>query len=118
MQLVGSIITSHYTPLVFLMKFLTSYPFYSSASRPLLFYQMPLPLKYVLQFQLKYIGQILSYIFMIRPDFGIDDIHFPKLPEIHSPAVKLQVFTHRSYHARPTHVFEDHPLDPSHDNEK
>ena len=55
---------------------------------------------------------------MIRPDFGIDDIHFPKLPEIRSPAVKSQVFTHRSYFARPTHVFEDHPLDPSLDNEK
>jgi len=54
----------------------------------------------------------------LNPDFGIDDIHFPKLPEIRSPAVKSQVFTHRSYYARPTHVFEDHPLDPSLDNEK
>jgi len=28
------------------------------------------------------------------------------------------VFTHRSYFARPTHIFEDHPNDPSPDNEK
>jgi len=54
----------------------------------------------------------------LNPDFGIDDIKFPKLPEIRSFAVRSQVFTHRSYYARPTHVFEDHPLDPSLDNEK
>lgn len=28
------------------------------------------------------------------------------------------MFTHRSYFARPTHIFEDHPDDPSPDNEK
>ncbi|KAF8806217.1 ribonuclease III [Phlegmacium glaucopus] len=54
----------------------------------------------------------------LNPDFGKDDVFFPKLPEIHSPAIKSQVFTHRSYYARQTHVFEDLPNDPSPDNEK
>lgn len=54
----------------------------------------------------------------LNPDFGKDDVHFPKLPEIRSPAIKSQVFTHRSFFARQTHVFEDHPDDPSPDNEK
>ncbi|CDO73797.1 hypothetical protein BN946_scf185015.g126 [Trametes cinnabarina] len=41
----------------------------------------------------------------------------PPLPEIQSEALRLQVFTHRSFYARPTHVFEDMPDDPSPDNE-
>ncbi|KAI0677285.1 ribonuclease III [Trametes maxima] len=41
----------------------------------------------------------------------------PPLPEIRSDALRLQVFTHRSFYARPTHVFEDMPDDPSPDNE-
>ncbi|KAI9000761.1 ribonuclease III domain-containing protein [Trametes punicea] len=41
----------------------------------------------------------------------------PPLPEIRSEALRLQVFTHRSFYARPTHVFEDMPDDPSPDNE-
>ncbi|KAF8165741.1 ribonuclease III domain-containing protein, partial [Crassisporium funariophilum] len=53
-----------------------------------------------------------------RPDFGKDNVLFPQLPEIHSPAIRLQVFTHRSFFARPTHIFEDHHDDPSPDNEK
>lgn len=49
-----------------------------------------------------------------RPEFP-DGL--PELPEILSPAINTQVFTHRSYYARPTHVFEDDPSDPSPDNE-
>jgi len=54
----------------------------------------------------------------LNPDFGQDNVLFPKLPEIRSLAIKSQVFTHRSYYARQTHIFEDHPNDPSPDNEK
>ncbi|KAL4076268.1 ribonuclease III domain-containing protein [Scleroderma citrinum] len=43
---------------------------------------------------------------------------FPALPSLRSERIELQVFTHRSYFARPGHVFEDHPNDPSPDNEK
>lgn len=49
-----------------------------------------------------------------RPEF---EDGLPPLPEIHSEALRLQVFTHRSFYARPTHVFEDMPDDPSPDNE-
>jgi ribonuclease-3 len=56
--------------------------------------------------------------FNLNPDFGPDNINFPKLPEILSPAIKSQVFTHRSFFARQSHIFEDHLLDPSPDNEK
>jgi ribonuclease-3 len=52
------------------------------------------------------------------PDFGPDSASLPPLPVIHSDAIRLQVFTHRSFFARPTHIFEDHPDDPSPDNEK
>ncbi|KAH7931159.1 ribonuclease III [Leucogyrophana mollusca] len=52
----------------------------------------------------------------LRPDFGGDG--FPPLPDILDEVVKTQVFTHRSYFARPNHIFEDHPDDPSPDNEK
>ncbi|KAF9480724.1 ribonuclease III [Pholiota conissans] len=54
----------------------------------------------------------------LKPDFGQDGSLFPPLPEIRSAAVRQQVFTHRSFYARPTHVFEDHPSDLSPDNEK
>ncbi|KAI0776193.1 ribonuclease III [Trametes elegans] len=50
----------------------------------------------------------------LRPEFP-DGL--PPLPEIRSDALRLQVFTHRSFYARPTHVFEDMPDDPSPDNE-
>ena len=41
----------------------------------------------------------------------------PPLPTIRDAALLRQVFTHRSLHARPTHMFEDPPDDPSPDNE-
>lgn len=41
----------------------------------------------------------------------------PPLPQINNTALRTQVFTHRSFAARPTHVFEDTPSDPSPDNE-
>jgi len=53
---------------------------------------------------------------VLRPDFG--DAGLPPLPEIRDSAIRTQVFTHRSFYARPNHVFEDHPSDPSPDNEK
>ncbi|KAF8450253.1 ribonuclease III domain-containing protein [Boletus edulis BED1] len=43
---------------------------------------------------------------------------FPTLPPIHDDHIRTMVFTHRSLYARPNHVFEDHPDDPSPDNEK
>ncbi|EJD53653.1 ribonuclease III [Auricularia subglabra TFB-10046 SS5] len=42
----------------------------------------------------------------------------PPLPEIKSDALRTQVFTHRSYYARPTHLFEDRQDDLSPDNER
>ncbi|KAF9534627.1 ribonuclease III domain-containing protein [Crepidotus variabilis] len=59
-----------------------------------------------------------SMTFTLKPDFGKNDALFPALPEINSQATKLQVFTHRSFFARPTHIFEDTPGDLSPDNEK
>lgn len=53
---------------------------------------------------------------VFRPEFKPGE--FPDLPEILSPEIKLKVFTHRSFYARSAHVFEDHPDDPSPDNEK
>ncbi|TFK43849.1 ribonuclease III domain-containing protein [Crucibulum laeve] len=53
-----------------------------------------------------------------RPDFGPDSVLLPPLPAIRSEAIRQQVFTHRSLHGRPTHIFEDHPNDLSPDNEK
>lgn len=43
--------------------------------------------------------------------------NLPPLPEIKSEQILLQAFTHRSFYARQTHLFEDHPQDPSPDNE-
>ncbi|KIM34948.1 hypothetical protein M413DRAFT_449989 [Hebeloma cylindrosporum] len=54
----------------------------------------------------------------LKPDFGEGECLFPPLPEIKSCAIRLQVFTHRSFYARPGHVFEDPPDDPSPDNER
>ena len=41
----------------------------------------------------------------------------PKLFEFKYPKTRIQVFTHRSYFARPTAVFEDPPDDIAPDNE-
>ncbi|KAG9081144.1 hypothetical protein FRC06_005794, partial [Ceratobasidium sp. 370] len=41
----------------------------------------------------------------------------PALPPLSSLALRNQVFTHRSYAARPTNVFEDNPSNPTVDNE-
>lgn len=46
------------------------------------------------------------------------DIIVPPLPPIKNAKISEQVFTHRSVHARPTHVFEDLPGDPAPDNER
>ncbi|KAJ2923319.1 hypothetical protein H1R20_g13776, partial [Candolleomyces eurysporus] len=54
----------------------------------------------------------------LDPDFGPNSINLPVLPVIGDARINDQVFTHRSVAARPTHVFEDHPDDPSPDNEK
>ncbi|TFK28930.1 ribonuclease III [Coprinopsis marcescibilis] len=54
----------------------------------------------------------------LEPDFGPNNVNFPPLPQIMNPYIEQQVFTHRSYHARPTNVFEDHPDDLSPDNER
>ncbi|KAJ3490725.1 hypothetical protein NLI96_g1207 [Meripilus lineatus] len=52
---------------------------------------------------------------LLKPEIKPEDL--PTLPDISDPEIKRQVFTHRSYHARPTHVFEDPLEDPSPDNE-
>ncbi|KAG8795211.1 hypothetical protein FRC17_008171, partial [Serendipita sp. 399] len=41
----------------------------------------------------------------------------PPLLEFKHPRTKLQVFTHRSFHARPNTVFEDPPDDIAQDYE-
>ncbi|KZV69890.1 ribonuclease III [Peniophora sp. CONT] len=48
------------------------------------------------------------------PDSLLD---LPPLPELANEEMYNRVFTHRSLYARPTHVFEDSPQDPSPDNE-
>ncbi|KAI0080864.1 ribonuclease III [Panus rudis PR-1116 ss-1] len=48
-------------------------------------------------------------------DLSVDQL--PPLPDIHDPSLLRRIFTHRSYFARPTHMFEDQPEDPSPDNE-
>ncbi|KIK29163.1 hypothetical protein PISMIDRAFT_89551 [Pisolithus microcarpus 441] len=58
-----------------------------------------------------------SPVYVLKPIFDVSN-PFPALPPIHSRDIECQVFTHRSYYARPNHVFEDHPKDPSPDNEK
>ncbi|KAF9238836.1 ribonuclease III [Melanogaster broomeanus] len=54
---------------------------------------------------------------VLRPNFTAEH-PFPSLPPIINEQIKMQVFTHRSFYARPNHVFEDHPDDPSPDNER
>ncbi|KAG6840645.1 hypothetical protein C0991_005368 [Blastosporella zonata] len=63
-------------------------------------------------------GAAGPFIEAFRPNFDPNGCHLPPLPNIYSRDISQQVFTHRSYYARPTHVFEDHPNDPSPDNEK
>ncbi|KAJ6486479.1 ribonuclease III domain-containing protein [Mycena vitilis] len=60
----------------------------------------------------------MSFPLQLQPDFGKDAHLFPPLPQIQCEAIRQRVFTHRSYYARPTHIFEDRPDDPSPDNEK
>lgn len=55
---------------------------------------------------------------ILDADFGPNSDSFPSLPEIRSDAIRLQVFTHRSFFARPTHVFEDDASELSPDNER
>jgi len=55
---------------------------------------------------------------LLDPDFGPNNCNFPPLPSIRSQDIEKRVFTHRSFFARPTHIFEDHPDDPSPDNER
>lgn len=52
---------------------------------------------------------------MLSPQ--VDPASLPPLPEIVSDELRKQVFTHRSYHARPTNIFEDSADDPSPNNE-
>lgn len=47
-----------------------------------------------------------------------DENPFPSLPPINDDDIRTMIFTHRSLYARPNHVFEDQPDDPSPDNEK
>jgi ribonuclease-3 len=58
----------------------------------------------------------LRLMSQLKPDFGPSGL--PLLPKINSRDVEMRVFTHRSFAARPTHVFEDSPEDPSPDNEQ
>ncbi|KAI9513275.1 ribonuclease III domain-containing protein [Russula earlei] len=58
----------------------------------------------------------LRLMSLLKPDFGPGGL--PPLPKINSSEVEMRVFTHRSFAARPTHVFEDSPEDPSPDNEQ
>ncbi|KAF9782751.1 ribonuclease III [Thelephora terrestris] len=51
----------------------------------------------------------------LRPNIADEDL--PPLPEIRDKNIRTQVFTHRSYFGRQTRLFEDHPDDPSSDNE-
>ncbi|KAF8634787.1 hypothetical protein AX15_000703 [Amanita polypyramis BW_CC] len=53
-----------------------------------------------------------------RHSHGNDSTILPPLPAIHSQGIRQQIFTHRSFHGRPTHVFEDHLNDLSPDNER
>ncbi|KAG7447587.1 ribonuclease III [Guyanagaster necrorhizus] len=54
----------------------------------------------------------------LKPDLGPHDSLLPPLPDIKDDNIRIQVFTHRSFFARPVHIFEDHPNDLSPDNEK
>ncbi|KAH7887466.1 ribonuclease III [Phlebopus sp. FC_14] len=54
---------------------------------------------------------------ILHPKFTTEN-PFPALPPINDEHIETRVFTHRSYFARPNHVFEDDLDDPSPDNEK
>lgn len=54
---------------------------------------------------------------LLSPSFTNEN-PLPPLPPIHDDDVRTKIYTHRSFYARPGHVFEDHPDDPSPDNEK
>jgi len=58
----------------------------------------------------------LRLMSLLKPDFGPGGL--PHLPKINSQEIETRIFTHRSFAARPTHVFEDSPEDPSPDNEQ
>jgi hypothetical protein len=76
----------------------------------------------LLMSQLRYLCAFPSLCPVLRltaspsPDFGPEGL--PRLPKIESDEIAMRVFTHRSFAARPTHVFEDSPEDPSPDNEQ
>ena len=53
---------------------------------------------------------------MLRPP-SVDIDRLPRLLPFKYPKTEDQVFTHRSYFARPTAVLEDPPNDPAPDNE-
>ncbi|KIK96400.1 hypothetical protein PAXRUDRAFT_825965 [Paxillus rubicundulus Ve08.2h10] len=55
--------------------------------------------------------------YALRPNFT-EEHPFPPLPPIYDEQIRTQMITHRSFYARPNHVFEDHPDDPSPDNER
>jgi len=42
-----------------------------------------------------------------RPTVAKKDL--PPLPDIKDDKIRLQIFTHRSFYARQTRLFEDHP---------
>ncbi|KAJ7044842.1 ribonuclease III domain-containing protein [Mycena alexandri] len=78
-------------------------------------------LKLQSQFQLDSRSDFTAFaepIMSLQPDFGLNSCLFPPLPHIEREDIRMRVFTHRSYFARPTHVFEDRLDDPSPDNEK
>ena len=52
---------------------------------------------------------------VISPKVLPEDL--PPLPRIIDDELRRRVFTHRSFYARPTHIFEDPDDDPSPDNE-
>jgi len=70
----------------------------------------------------RYIIPILRFyvseqpLFMLSPP-SVDIDGLPRLLPFKYPKTEDQVFTHRSYFARPTAVFEDPPGDPAPDNE-
>jgi hypothetical protein len=61
------------------------------------------------------INIVTMLMLSFSPDINPESL--PPLPEITSDELRKMVFTHRSYHARPTAIFEDLPDDPSPDNE-
>jgi len=70
-------------------------------------------------YALKSIQDTIEGLFLmsqLKPDFGPEGL--PRLPKIESAEIAMRVFTHRSFAARPTHIFEDSPEDPSPDNEQ